>query len=87
MRMGWKRPFLFAQIQLRRGFEDIYRLKTVQGLGFYPLIQDCSLNPEMERVLVEGTVKEARAGTIRVLEASQRRDRVPEAKTLGMKGF
>ena len=61
MRMGWKRPFLFAQIQLRRGFEDIYRLKTVQGLGFYPLIQDCSLNPEMERVLVEGTVKEARA--------------------------
>jgi len=41
----------------------------------------------MERVLVEGTVKEARVGTIGVLETSQRRDRVPEAKTLGMKGF
>ncbi len=41
----------------------------------------------MERVLVEGTVKEARVGTIRILEPFQRRDRVPEAKTLGMKGF
>ncbi len=41
----------------------------------------------MEGVLVEGTVKEARAGTIRILEPFQRRNRVPEAKTLGMKGF
>ncbi len=46
-----------------------------------------ALNPEMERVLVEGTVKEACAGTIGIFEASHRRDRVPEAKTLGMEGF
>jgi len=45
------------------------------------------LNPEMERVLVEGTVKEARFGTIRMFEPIQKRDRVSEAKTLVMKGF
>lgn len=41
----------------------------------------------MERVLVEGTVKEARFGTIRMFEPIQKRDRVSEAKTLVMKGF
>ena len=41
----------------------------------------------MERVLVEGTVKEAWMRRFKISIANHRRDRVPETKTLGIEGF
>ena len=41
----------------------------------------------MERVLVEGTVKEAWMRRFKISIANHRRDRVPETKILGMEGF